>query len=116
MTDNMLKYKDFYGSVEYSASDECFFGKIIGISDLVTFEGNSVDNLKKAFEEAVEDYLILCKEVGKEPQKSYKGSFSIRISPELHREAAVIASRSGMSLNAFVEKAIYDEVHSKHMT
>jgi len=111
MNDNMLKYKDFYGSVEYSAADECFFGKIIGTADLVTFEGNSVNNLKKAFIEAVEDYLLLCKEVGKEPQKSYKGSFNIRISPELHRAAALIAGKKGISLNTFVEKAIYDEVY-----
>lgn len=72
----MLTYKDFYGSVEYSASDECFFGKIIGTTDLVTFEGDSVQGLKSAFRDAVEDYLILCKETGKEPQKIYKGSFS----------------------------------------
>ncbi|MCL2211996.1 MAG: type II toxin-antitoxin system HicB family antitoxin [Treponema sp.] len=110
MTDNTLKYKEFFGSVEYSAVDECFFGKIIGTTDLVTFEGNSVDELKKAFTEAVKDYLALCKEAGKEPQKSYKGSFNIRISPELHRTAAVIASKEGISLNAFVEKAIHDEV------
>ena len=113
MTDNMLKYKDFYGSVEYSASDECFFGKIMGITDLVTFEGESVGELKNAFAEAVEDYLVLCEEVGKEPQKTYKGSFNVRISPELHKEAATLASRRGVSLNAFVEKAIYDEVHVK---
>ena len=112
MTDNLLKYKDFCGSVEFSAADECFFGKIIGTADLVTFEGETVDDLKKAFAEAVEDYIILCKEAGKEPQKSYKGSFNIRISPELHREAAVIANKEGISLNAFVEKAIYDEVHA----
>ena len=111
MADNMLRYKDFYGSVEYSAADECFFGKIIGTTDLVTFEGKSVDNLKKAFVEAVEDYLILCKEAGKEPQKTYKGSFNIRISPELHKAAVATASREGISLNAFVEKAIYDEVY-----
>jgi len=112
MNDNMLKYNDFYGSVEYSAADECFFGKIIGTADLVTFEGKSVSNLKKAFIEAVEDYLVLCKEVGKEPQKSYKGSFYIRISPELHKAAAVIAGKKGISLNTFVEKAIYDEVYA----
>jgi len=112
MTDNMLKYKDFYGSVEYSAVDECFFGKIVGTADLVTFEGNSVNNLKKAFSEAVEDYLVLCKEAGKEPQKSYKGSFNIRISPELHQAAAAVASKKGISLNTFVEKAIYDEVYA----
>jgi predicted HicB family RNase H-like nuclease len=112
MNDNMLKYKDFYGSVEYSAADECFFGKIIGTTDLVTFEGKSVSNLKKAFTEAVEDYLVLWKEAGKEPQKSYKGSFNIRISPELHKAAAVIAGKKGISLNTFVEKAIYDEVYT----
>lgn len=112
MIDNMLKYKNFYGSVDYSSNDECFFGKIIGTSDLVTFEGESVAALKDAFVEAVEDYIALCKEVGKDPQKTYKGSFNIRISPELHREAAVIASSKGISLNALVEKAIYDIVRS----
>jgi len=111
MANNMLQYKGFYGSVEYSAADECFFGKIIGTTDLITFEGESVDMLKKSFAEAVEDYLVLCREIGKEPQKSYKGSFNVRISPELHKEAAAIANRKGISLNAFVEKAIYDEVH-----
>jgi predicted HicB family RNase H-like nuclease len=112
MTDNLLKYKDYYGSVEYSSADECFFGKIIGTADLVTFEGESVESLKSAFTEAVDDYLELCKEAGKKPQKSFKGSFNIRISPELHREAAAIADRKGISLNAFVERAIYDEVHT----
>ena len=112
MTDNLLRYKNFYGSVEYSAADECFFGKIIGTTDLITFEGESVDSLKIAFAEAVEDYVVLCKKAGKEPQKSFKGSFNIRISPELHRKASVIASREGISLNAFVERAIYDEVQA----
>jgi predicted HicB family RNase H-like nuclease len=108
----MLVYKDFWGSVEYSSADECFFGKLIGVTDVVTFEGDSVTGLKDAFVEAVEDYLALCEEIGKKPQKAYKGSFNVRISPELHREAAITASKNGMSLNAFVEKAIYDEVHS----
>ena len=110
MTDNMLKYKDFYGSVEYSANGECFFGKIIGTSDLVTFEGESVKKLKMAFNEAVEDYLVLCKEAGKEPQKTYKGSFNIRLSPELHRQTAILAKKMNLSLNSFVEKAITDEI------
>lgn len=112
MNDNVIKYKDFFGSVEYSAADECFFGKIIGLSDLVTFEGDSVKALKEAFVEAVDDYLDMCEQMGKDPQKSYKGSFNIRISPELHKEAALIASMKGVSLNSFVEKAIRDEIHS----
>ena len=114
MTDNMLKYKDFYGSVEYSAADECFFGKIIGTADLVTFEGESVIKLKKAFKEAVEDYLILCKEAGKDAQKTYKGSFNVRLSPELHRRTAILAKKRNMSLNSFVEKAITDEIALLH--
>ena len=114
MTDNMLKYRDFYGSVEYSATDECFFGKIIGTADLVTFEGESVDKLKKAFSEAVEDYLALCKEAGKEPQKTYKGSFNVRLSPDLHRQTAVLARKMNLSLNGFVEKAITDKIAMMH--
>ena len=112
MMTNTLKYKDFLGSVEYSDGDNCFFGKIIGTTDLVTFEGDSVETLKAAFAEAVEDYLALCKEVGKEPQKAYKGSFNIRISPDLHKEAVMLASRRGISLNAFVEKTLYEAVNS----
>ena len=114
MTDNMLKYKDFYGSVEYSATDECFFGKIIGTADLVTFEGKSVASLKKAFNEAVEDYLVLCREAGKEPQKNYKGSFNVRLYPELHRKTAILAKKGNMSLNSFVEKAITNEIALLH--
>ena len=111
MNDNVLSYKDYIGSAEYSAADECFFGKIIGLSDLVTFEGDDVVSLKNAFIEAVDDYLAMCEEIGKIPQKTYKGSFNIRISPDLHKEAAISASMKGVSLNAFVEKAIYHEIH-----
>ena len=113
MTDNILKYKDFYGSVDYSACDECFYGKLIGTNDLVTFEGDSVESLKSAFFEAVEDYLILCHEVGKKPQKVYRGSFNVRISPELHKKAAILATRDGISLNAFVEKAVLEAVNDE---
>jgi len=79
MTDNILKYKDFFGSVDFSAKDECFYGKIIGITDLITFEGDSVASLRESFAEAVEDYIILCQEVHKEPQKSYEGSFNVGV-------------------------------------
>ncbi|MDR2568768.1 MAG: type II toxin-antitoxin system HicB family antitoxin [Oscillospiraceae bacterium] len=71
MTNNMLQYNNYFGSVEFSAEDDCFFGKIIGITDLITFEGDSIQSLKTAFQEAIDDYLLLCKEVGKEPQNTY---------------------------------------------
>ena len=111
MESNMLEYKGFYGSVEYSAEDECFFGRIVDISDLVTFEGDNAVSLKKAFHEMVDDYIIDCEKRGKTPLKKYDGSFSVDIPPELHKEAAVIASKRGMSLNDFVKKAISDELY-----
>jgi len=105
MTD-ILEYKSYYASIHFSSEDEVFYGKIIGINDLVSFEGITVNELKAAFHEAVDDYLETCKEIGKEPEKTYKGSFNIRISPELHRQAAQYALLRGISLNDFVRNAI----------
>lgn len=113
MTPNIIAYKEFIGSVNFSDADECFFGKIEGINDLVTFEGNAVKDLKKAFHQAVDDYLVLCKEAGKEPYKSVKGSFNIRIEPKLHYSAIYTALKKGMSLNQFVSEAIKKNVDQK---
>jgi predicted HicB family RNase H-like nuclease len=108
---DILSYKDFIGSVHFSSEDELFFGKIEGIDDLVTFEGETVKNIKKAFESAVNDYIELCKNENKTILKSYKGSFNVRINPKLHKLAVHSAIKEGISLNQFVEKAIEDEVH-----
>jgi predicted HicB family RNase H-like nuclease len=102
----ILRYKDYLASVQFSAEDEVFHGKILGINDLVNFEGTTVKELKRAFSEAVEDYLETCKKVGKSPDKTYKGSFNIRIPQELHRMAAINAALKNMSLNDFVRYAI----------
>lgn len=107
---DVILYKNFIGSVHFSTDDDIFFGKIEGISDLVTFEGDTVQDIKKFFEEAVEDYIELCKSTGKEIYKSYKGSFNIRISPELHKKAIERSQILGISLNQFVENAIEHEV------
>lgn len=107
---DILLHKDFIGSVHYSSDDEVFFGKIEGIDDLITFEGESVKEIKFAFEEAVNDYIDLCKNESKDPQKSYKGSFNVRIDPELHKMAVHSAIKEGVSLNQFVQKAIEHEV------
>jgi predicted HicB family RNase H-like nuclease len=113
MANNVLKYKDFYGVVEYSPIKDCFCGKIKGIKEAVDFEGDSVSSLKKAFYEAVDKYIIECEKKGKETKKSYKGSFNVRISPELHQNAASAAVQKNISLNSFVEKAIHREVYEK---
>ena len=103
---DILQYKGYYASVHFSADDDVFFGKLLGIDDLVNFEGASVKELKKAFHEAVDDYLETCKELDKEPNKTYKGSFNVRISTDLHKAAAVFASVHNISLNDFVKTAI----------
>ena len=110
---DILKYNDFISSVHYSTEDEVFHGKILGIDDSVSFEGSSVSALKKAFKEAIDDYLSICDEVGKDPLKSYKGSFNIRIQPELHKKAAFRSIELGISLNQFVEKAISNFISKK---
>lgn len=107
---DVLTYKDFTGSVQFSAADAVFHGKIEGIRDLIMFEGQSVAELTTAFHEAVEDYLELCKEVGKEPEKSYKGSFNVRVPFDLHKKAVEKATRLGISLNQLVQKALEDKV------
>lgn len=103
---DILMYKDFIGSVHFSTDDKVFHGKIEGITDLVTFEGKSVDELEKAFHEAVNDYVTLCKEAGKEPLKSCRGSFNVRIPSELHIKAMNQAVKLGIPLNQLVQKAI----------
>lgn len=107
---DVITYKNFIGSVHFSAGDKVFYGKIEGINDLVLFEGQSVNELIKAFHEAVNDYLELCKEAGKEPERPFKGSFNVRISSDLHKKAVEKAIRHGVSLNQFVQKAIEDKV------
>ena len=105
MTDK-LKYKEFIGSVHFSADDEVFYGKIEGVNDLVTFEGSTVRKLKMAFREAVEDYIELCGEAGKQIFKSFKGTFNVRIKPELHSKAFERAILEGKTLNKFVQESI----------
>jgi len=107
---DILTYKEYIGSVHFNAEDEVFYGKIEGIEDLISFEGSSVGELKEAFKDSVDDYLELCKKAGKKTEKSYKGSFNVRISPEIHKKAKQLAIRKGISLNQFIQKAVEDEV------
>ena len=107
---DVLTYKNFIGSVHFSATDETFHGKLEGISDLVTFEGQSVSELTKAFHEAVDDYQNICKDTGKKPERSYKGSFNVRISRELHKKVAERATMMGIPLNQLVQKSLEEKL------
>ena len=105
-SNNYLHYKDYAGSVEFSEEDAVFYGKVVGIRSLISFEGDSVITLTEDFRNAVDEYLEFCVENGKEPEKPFKGSFNVRIGGELHRKAAMAANSMGISLNAYVEDAI----------
>ena len=107
---NTLTYKDYIGSVSFSAEDEVFYGKIEHINDLITFESENAHELKKAFEEAVDDYLAFCAEKAIQPEKPFKGSFNVRIKPAIHKLAYQKAIQSGMSLNKFIETTLEKEL------
>lgn len=99
---NTMHYKGYAARIEYSEQDDCFVGHIAGINDVVGFHANSVSELHVAFEEAVDDYLLTCKKLGRAPQKPYSGKILLRVPPEIHARAAMMAEAHGKSLNAWV--------------
>lgn len=102
----ILKYKGYQGSVEIDLEDSYLHGKILFINDAIIYSGETIDELKQSFYDAVDGYIALCQEIGKEPQKSCSGTFNVRISPGLHRQVQLFAFEQGISLNAAVERAL----------
>lgn len=103
---SVLHYKGYSAKPEYSADDQVFYGKVLGISDLVDFYTENAKEIENEFHAAVDDYLSFCEEIGKEPQRAYSGSFNVRVSSELHKKAALRAQSDGTSLNKVVEWAL----------
>jgi predicted HicB family RNase H-like nuclease len=103
---NTMNYKNYAARIEYSDEDDCFVGHIAGINDVIGFHGDSVSELHQAFEEAVDDYILTCEKVGKAPQKPYSGRILLRISPEIHARAAMMAESHGKSLNSWVTELL----------
>lgn len=109
---NTIEYKGYVGSVEFSEEEALFYGKVLGLRALISYEGTNAAELVADFHGAVDDYLELCAQAGTEPEKAYKGSFNVRISPELHKQAVVAAMARNVSLNSFVEASIAKAVHT----
>lgn len=103
---NVMNYKSYSARIDYDDEDAIFTGKIAGIRDGVGFHGETVDELRAAFHEAVEDYIETCAKISKEPQKAYSGQVMFRVSPEIHRKAALAAELSGKSLNQWAEEVL----------
>ncbi len=103
---NTLEYKGYIGSVEFCSEDEAFHGKVEGIRDLVSYEATDVESLKRAFHQAVDDYLATCDKKHKKPEQAFKGVFNVRVRPELHRRAFIYSTAHNKKLNNVVSEAL----------
>jgi len=101
-----MSYKGYAARIEYSDEDACFIGHVAGINDVVGFHAESVKELRAAFEEAVDDYLKTCEKLGRPPQKPYSGKLMLRVPPEVHARAAMMAEAHGLSLNQWASEVI----------
>jgi predicted HicB family RNase H-like nuclease len=108
---NEMTYKGYAAKIEYRAEDGCLVGHILGIKDIVGFHGDSVPEIRKAFEESVDDYLACCAEIGKEPQKPFSGKIMLRVPPEIHAKLATQSQISGKSINRLVVEALNSSVN-----
>ena len=106
----MMEYKGYFAKVEFDDEANIFHGEIINLRDVITFEGETVDELRTALVDSVEDYLAFCKERGEEPDKPYSGRFLVRVEPELHKTLVIQARKKGKSLNTLVHDALIKEV------
>jgi len=106
----MMQYKGYSANVLFDDETDLFHGEVLGIRDVVTFQGRSVKDLRKAFAESVDDYIEFCRDRGESPDKPVSGRFVLRISPELHRKLCKAASRSGQSLNSWITSRLENEV------
>jgi predicted HicB family RNase H-like nuclease len=102
----MMKYKGYIGHVEYDDEARIFHGEVVGLRDIITFQGTSVEELEQAFKDSIEDYLAWCKERREKPEKTFSGTFNLRIPPELHAKLAFQAKTFGMSLNTYVTEKL----------
>jgi predicted HicB family RNase H-like nuclease len=107
----MLRYKNYTGVVEYDAVGKIFTGEVIGLRDVITFQGRTPEELEQSFQESIDFYLEMCQKDGTPPQKPYSGRFNVRISPEMHMHLAERAAQEKMSLNQWVTEALAKVLH-----
>jgi predicted HicB family RNase H-like nuclease len=103
---NIMSYNNYAAKIEYSDEDGCFIGHIAGIRDIVGFHGDSVSELRQAFETAVDDYVATCEKLNRTPQRPYSGKVMLRIEPSIHARVAMQAEAQGKSLNAWAQEAL----------
>ena len=103
----MMEYRGYFAKVEFDDDASIFHGEVLNLRDVITFEGETVKELKQAFQDSVDDYLDFCTERGEDPEKPFSGKFVVRVEPELHKNITIDARKKGKSLNVWVKEAIY---------
>ena len=102
----MMRYKGYIGRVEYDETAKLFHGEVIGLKDVITFQGTTVNEIEKAFKDSVDDYLVWCKQRGEQPEKAYSGNVRLRMNPDLHAHLALEAAQRGISLNDLINQKL----------
>ena len=105
-----MEYKGYFANVTFDEEANIFHGEVINLRDVITFEGENVNELKQAFHDSVDDYLEYCAERGEDPEKPYSGKFIVRVDPELHKTIAIQARKNGKSLNAWVNETLLKNI------
>ena len=107
-----MEYKGYFARVEFDDEANILHGEVINLRDVITFEGESVEELRNAFTDSVEDYLEFCAERGEDPEKPYSGKFLVRVGPDLHKTLVIQARKNGKSLNTWVSDALNQVIKS----
>ncbi len=103
---SMMEYKGYHAKIEYDADDGILIGKVFGICDTVIFDGETVKEIEDVFHQAIDDYIQHCAEIGKEPDKEFRGSFNVRIPPDMHKRLSLLADDNEQSINQIVIAAL----------
>lgn len=106
-------YKGYFGRAEYDSDACAFHGQVIGTRDVITFAGETIDEIRQAFRESVDEYLRFCQSRGEQPEKPFSGKFVVRVSPQLHRKVSAMAESRGESLNAFIVERLEQAVENR---
>ena len=109
---NILRYKGYVAVFDFDPDIKLFHGDVMGIQDVVTFQGASVSELEDALKDSLEEYFSVCNKTGKKPDKPYSGEIKLRLGPALHRDVATAAAVAGLSLNAYMKKVLEQHTHN----
>jgi predicted HicB family RNase H-like nuclease len=110
LKENLLKYKDYFAMIEFDAEFRIFHGEVIGLKDVITFQGKSVFELERELKNSVEDYLEFCRQKGRDPEKVFSGNLNLRMDRELHKKVNILSEKKKKSINEIINEAIVEKL------